>query len=382
MIIGAALTSAEMSGVAHAAQWRRWIEKGRAPAAGDGAGFDATWRDDLAQLASLGVTELMLTLEWSRLWPTPDTPIPESIEFHRNLASEAAALGMAPWFCLVDGTLPGWFAEDEGGFVDARSRNLLWPRHVDWIGETFGDLAAGWVPLREPVQWAMWSHLLGAAPPGKQRRRDALAAVKSSLEAELHAWRLLRGGAPVATFQTARTIHAEPDDVKARPHADWLDEAVNQLWLRSLTDGPGREAFDRVVVQLRSAVRVDGDGVWSDHAPDRTVETGMEALERVLDSTGDRVVIAAADLQGVALDGEARSDRLRALLDGTAGLGADGWWQTSPIDGWHWLAGFDAEPGVIDRDRNERDVAETLRRAGGGEAAAQSSAEAQTPRPR
>ncbi len=363
-LIGGVLTASEMEGVADAAEWRRWIEKERAPDSADGSGFRISWREDLQQLAELGVTELMVTLEWARIWPhrnEADHADQQEVEFRRDLLTEINELGITPWACLVDGTLPGWFAEDEGGFSDDHARNLIWPRHVDRVGETFGDLVGGWVPQREPIQWAMWSNLLGVTPPGKQRRRDALQVVKSSLEAELHAWRLLRGDQPVATFQTARTIHSEVDNVKAAPHGRWLDETFNELWLRSLSDGAARDAFDRVIVQLRPAICVDEEGDWSPHAVDHVVETELEAFNRVLESAGDRAVLAAGDLAGLPVDGDARSHHLRSLLEGVQAMGAHGWWQASPIDGWHWLGGFEEKPGLIDRARSERESAEVLR---------------------
>ena len=57
---------------------------------------------------------------------------------------------IAVWACLHDGALPGWFSVDEHGFGDARSRGYFWSRHVELVGEAFGDLVHGWVPVFEP----------------------------------------------------------------------------------------------------------------------------------------------------------------------------------------------------------------------------------------
>ena len=361
--IGASLTASEAEGVAPSAEWSRWVDRDRAPKSGDGSGFRQTWRDDLAQLGKLGVGELATTLEWARLWPTPDNPDKEEVEFRRHVLAEVSSLGMKPWVYLVDGSLPGWFAEDEGGFTDDHARNLIWPRHIDWIGETFGDLVAGWVPQREPIQWAMWGHLLAAAPPGKQRRRDALRATRSALEADLVAWNLLKGSAPVAVHHTARTFHAEPDNVKAGPHSSWVDDTFHSQWLDWISEGKARDSFDRTILQIRGPISVDGEGGWSPHSSERTVETAMDSLLRTLDNTGDRAVFVAGDLADVADDGTAQQHHLSSMIDAARSAGTAGWWQTSPIDGWHWLGGFDVRPGVIDRDRGERATADLLRKA-------------------
>lgn len=354
------LTASELEGVAPTAEWSRWINRGRAPDSSDGAGFRASWRDDLEQLAKLGATEIAVTLEWARLWPTASAPDGEEIEFRRDLLTRITELGMTPWACLVDGTLPGWFADDERGFTDDKTRNLLWPRHVDWVGETFSDLVGGWIPMREPRQWAAWGHLVGATPPGNQRRRDMQKMVDAITTAEIDAERLLRGSAPIATYVTGRTVLGEYENVKAAPHAAWLQTHLGQQWLDDLAEGRARESFDRIIVQLRPGITVDGEGAWQPLSGGNEPDALLAPLEAVLASSGDRSVVAAGDLSGVPDDGSARDEHLRALVTGAEDVGTAGWWQASPIDGWHWQHGFTATPGVIDRDRSIRSAAAAL----------------------
>ena len=354
---GFLLTASELEGVAPTAEWSRWISRGQAPDSGDGAGFRSSWRDDLEQLAQLGATELAITIEWARLWPTAGAPDGREIEFRRDLLAAIAELGMTPWGCLVDGTLPGWFADDERGFTDDKARKLLWPRHVDWVGETFGDLVGGWIPMREPRQWAAWGHLVGAAPPGNQRRRDMQKMVDAVSKAEIEAERLLRGSAPVATYVTGRTVLGEYDNVKAAPHAAWLDTHLSQQWLDDLAEGAARDSFDRIIAQLRPGISVDADGAWHPLTGGDRPEALLASLEAVLDASGDRSVIAAGDLAGVLDDGSAQVEHLRALVAGSADVGAAGWWQSSPVDGWHWQHGFTVTPGLIDRNRTTRPAA-------------------------
>ncbi|MEZ5342712.1 MAG: family 1 glycosylhydrolase [Acidimicrobiales bacterium] len=375
MFTGAALTSAELEGVADTADWSRWIAKGRAPKSADGAGFRTTWADDLRQLASLGISEVMLTAEWARLQPSEDRYDDGEVELRRRMLEHARDLGLQPWLCLVDGTLPGWFADDEGGFVDDRTRNLLWPRHLDWIGETFGDLVAGIIPQREPILTALRQYRYNAAPPGWADARRAANAVRAALLADGEAWRMLKGSVPIATFQTARIVRGEHDNVKARPEAQLLDDLLWQSWTIALSDGelpvPGamttavphlRDAFDRIIVQLRPPVLVDATGGWRPLEPARRLELQAEALARVVDEAGERTVVAAGDLAVAGDDQSGRHDYLEALMAAAENVGAAGWWQTSPIDGWHWDAGFDATPGVISSERTTARAADLLRR--------------------
>lgn len=226
METGAVLTATEIEGVAPAADWSLWIRRGRAPAPALTTSFAESWVEDLEQLASLGITTVQVTLEWASLEPRPGAHDEVAVEFRRDLIQGAKANGLQVWACLVDGTLPGWFADDAGGFNDDKARSLLWPRHIDWIGEHFGDLVDGWVPQREPITWALRRYLLATAPPGRSDPIQAAKAVQAAVLADAEAWRLLEGTAPVATYQTARTIRPRLDDVKAKPQAAALERLL------------------------------------------------------------------------------------------------------------------------------------------------------------
>ena len=43
--------------------------------------------------------------------------------------------------------------------------------------------------------------------------------------------------------------------------------------------------------------------------------------------------------------------------------GLAGWWQASPIDGYHFERGFDLHPGLITADRGETAAAQKFREA-------------------
>ncbi|MEM9564821.1 MAG: family 1 glycosylhydrolase [Actinomycetota bacterium] len=390
---GLVVTATEVEGCSPAADWSRWIAGGRAPDSDRGGArvpFGRSWSEDLEQLAGLGATSIGLTLEWAELEPRPGEHPPESVEFRRDLLRRAAELGMEPWAYLVDRTLPGWFADDEGGFGDERARGLVWPRHIDWVGETFGDLVVGWVPQREPILQALRRHWLGTAPPGRVDPVKAAEAVRDAVLADGEAWRLLQGTAPVAAHHTARLVVGDtedPRDNEAGPRARALEQLVWHPWIGALTEGrlqagdlPERavdhlrDGFDRIIVQLRPSIRVDGRGRWRHHPTDRRPgPTGLaawpeamgEALGRVTDELDGRTVVAAGDLGDVTDDGRARPDHLRLLLDLVEEHDVAGWWQTSPIDGYHFEHGFGLQPGLIRADRSETEAARTYRNAAG-----------------
>ncbi len=370
LAIGALITDAEVCGPASTADWSRWIDHGRAPAA-TGQWPDRA-DDHLAMLRTLGVEDVVITLEWARLQPGPFEHAHLEIERYEALLARLRDFGFSPWGCLVDGTLPGWFADDEGGFDDDRSRGLLWPRHVDWVGETFGHQLDGWVTQREPARRVVRSQLLGLAPPGRSDRRATANAVVNALLAEGEAWRLLRGSAPVAAVMTGQHVVAARDDVKAPPHARWIDELQWGCWERAFTDGVVqvgdggrheaphlRDAFDVLVTQLRPPVELDGTGAWGrPRMP--LADAHHHAADRAASLAGGRSLIVAGDLGQVPDDGRARRDMADTMLDISTDVGAERFWLTSPVSGWHWEHGETRSPGAIGRDGAIHDAARAL----------------------
>lgn len=389
--LGVLLTDVEADGAAPASDLARWEGLGRVAASGRGFGLSAAPADWFRAIADLGARSVVLTLEWARLQPVEGRYEPAAVEELRSRLELAREHGLAPWACLVDGTLPGWFGDDHGGFADERARGLLWPRHVDWSGETFGDLVAGWVTQREPVRRALRGWLWAESPPGRTDARRAAEAVQGAILADGEAWRLLGGaGAPVATIHTARSVHRADDQPGSSTQARALDAVLWDPWTSALVDGevrvPGlgpvaaphlRGAFDLIALQLRPAVAVDATGRRGPHPPDRPVgpsggaawpEGIATALRRAGEHVPDHALAVATDVADAPADGRHQADHLDALIDEVLAARHDGlritrWWQTSPVDG---SRGERAVPaGVLDREGRPKAAATPLARLAG-----------------
>ena len=154
--------------------------------------------------------------------------------------------------------------------------------------EAFGDRAAGWFPIDDPVGRAAEA---GGHDPTRHQQ-----AIATLLVAWRDSWRILRGGAPVATSLAA---------VGPKVDNDWWAT----VWLHSLRDGvlavPGRGERELAdldgacdVVGLRFAVDADHTG-WERRVGD--------ALQRAAEDLPDHPLAVAqlavrgpdADEQGV-----------------------------------------------------------------------------------
>ncbi len=200
---GAAGTQCE--GAASRSDWAGWEAEGRAPASADGNGFRTRYADDLALLAEHGITHHRITVEWARLEPRPGAWDDDEVAHLRRVLAAGAEAGVDVWACLLHGTAPGWFSDDQRGWLDDKAV-LVWARHVDRVAGAVGDLVAGWVPVHEPEATARLGYGEGTFPPGRHRDDDHHDARAALLAAEAEAARLLASGpAPVA-------VTARPDD--------------------------------------------------------------------------------------------------------------------------------------------------------------------------
>jgi beta-glucosidase len=342
---GTAAAAAQCEGAAPRSDWAGWEAEGRVPASRDGNGFRTRYADDLALLAEHGITHHRLTVEWARLEPYPDRWDLDEVAHLRRVLSAARAAGVAVWACLLHGSAPGWFTDDQRGWLDDKAV-LTWARHVDRTAEALGDLVAGWVPIHEPELTARIGYGDGTFPPGRHRDDDHHDARVALLAAEAEAARLLRTGpAPVAV--TARPAGGQ--------HGADTREGDDVLVVAAPVDGLER-ALEHIAEDAADArlLVVTGD-------PGADVATDVAAGT---DPAAGDAAAAAAPRTGAGVH-EERARRLAGAVGVVAdadagGLPIVGAFHQPAIDGYEWHRGFDAHLGLFDRDRNPRPAVRSL----------------------
>ena len=254
--------------------------------------------EGLDRLLAAGVTRLRVPLDWARLEPTNSRPDPVAAEHLVQAIGLARSRGLAIWACLHDLDLPGWFAHDERGFSDERTRGYHWSRYVETVGELVGDMVQGWIPVMEPTRWAKRGWLDGTTAPGSVGdtggfMRNLQGIHAASVQAAL---RLRESGSPVASAQwsvpvfPARTapnlpIAPQAEVAAARVHevlwGSWvrmLDEEVLVLPDASPVEVPGaRQAFDVIGITYRHALSVGADGALDAYPRNVAVDGQGEA---------------------------------------------------------------------------------------------------------
>ncbi|MEM9519606.1 MAG: family 1 glycosylhydrolase [Actinomycetota bacterium] len=387
---GVTASAVSVEGVAPAADWSTWERDGRAPRSNDGAGLVIDVRDDVQQFAALGANAWRLTIEWARVEPEPGRIDNDALDVYRDILQAARDAGLANWLTLHSTTLPGWYLDDEGGHRDPTARGRFWLRHVDRVAEALDEFADGFVPIDDPVGWAVRGYGLGSRPPGRQDRVVLRDAVEGAVLATHDAVRLLASGRqPVMTAWRADPIHALAEDdgrvsVEASSAARGWDELF-WCWLRAHANGivelPGRAPIDVPAF----VNQVDAVGIVHDHpvgvGPDggfrpwpsgaRRSGSGLapepdelaEAIHRTRDALPDHSLVVAG--HGIATDDEAWREHLLArclghVSDARHDIGLAGYFHDSGIDGYDWKLGFARPRGLLARDRSRKPAAETF----------------------
>jgi beta-glucosidase len=392
---GTGASATQCEGASPGSDWWDWERAGHAPLSGDGNGFVARYAEDFSLLASLGLRHHRLTIDWARVEPEPGEHDAAAIGYYRDVLTAALEAGVEPWVCLHHFTLPRWFA-DVGGFLAGQNRGEFWTRHVEFIAETFGDLARGWQPVNETNYYASAAYRGHGWPPGhNDAAESALVSREMQLATAEAAVRLRQTGAPVASIFGLSAIEALDDD----PHTTRLADLLNDLnWRAGLDlfrDGvlrvPGLEvterpdlagSFDLIGFSYYSTIGIR-QGRMVPYPPDAPVSPlgygiWADGLGRVLDRLhqmlpGTPLLVAE---YGIGTSDDTRRaaylDRgLQVTSDAIAsGIDVRGFFHWTGVDNYEWLHGFDVQFGLIDRDRNIRPSARVLQREAAGTAAA------------
>jgi beta-glucosidase len=384
---GTGASSTQCEGAAPASDWWDWERAGRAPISGDGNGFATRYAEDFALLAELGLTHHRLSFDWARIEPEPGVRDDKAVAHYRDVLRAARDAGVVPWVCLHHFTLPRWVT-DRGGFLAPETRTEHWRRHVDFVAETFGDLAGGWQPVNEMNFYPVGAYRGLGFPPG-HNDRDECAAVSEAIHLATFeaAQRLRQTGAPVSSIFALSALVLQDDDPASRAELERMRGHSSAPGIGLFREGvlrvPGRApverpdlagAFDLIGFSYYAAVgfRAGRAALQPPDAPRSPLGYAIwaDGLGLVLDDLhaalpGVPLLVAE---YGIGTDDDAQ--RAQYLERGLAvthaaiarGIDVRGLFHWTAVDNYEWMFGYGVKFGIVDRDRRVRESARVLRR--------------------
>lgn len=150
-------------------QWHEWERQGR-NRSGHQRGLACDWwrnaSNDLQLCRGLGLNAIRMSIEWSRIEPSPDSIDRTAIMRYRSLLESIRDCGIRPFITLHHFTHPQWF-EEQAGFLSENAVKKF-AEFATLVACTFGDLCCDWVTFNEPNVYAVFGYVFGEFPPARR----------------------------------------------------------------------------------------------------------------------------------------------------------------------------------------------------------------------
>jgi beta-glucosidase len=170
------------------------------------------WQEDFDRAAEAGQNAHRLSVEWSRIEPSPGAFDQEALSYYREILSGARRRGLRPMVTLHHFTNPGWLLE-QGGWLAAETVDTF-ERYVETAVTALGDLSDDWITINEPNVYAYAAYTAGAFPPGERNFGKSLRVLERMVEAHARAYAVIHRLKPDARvgiahhFRGFRPAHA------------------------------------------------------------------------------------------------------------------------------------------------------------------------------
>lgn len=241
---GTATASHQVEGGNSNNDWWEWEhEPGKIRDGSDSGDAAGWWRgnaeSDLALAAEMGQNAHRLSIEWSRVEPSPGSYDDAALERYAAILEFARGLGLATMVTLHHFTLPRWVAE-RGGWLEAETVTRF-SRFAEKVAERLAFHTDLWATINEPNVLAIMAYGGRRWPPGTGALSAGFRALANLLSAHAGAYAALRRLTPeiptglvlnLPLFEPARAAH--PLDRAAAWLQDW---SFSGCVLAALRDG-------------------------------------------------------------------------------------------------------------------------------------------------
>ena len=165
---GTATASHQVEGNNTNNNWWKWEQEGHtngsAAVAADWWG--GRWREDFDRAAETGQNAHRLSIEWSRVQPTPDRWDEDAIEKYRNMLRGLRDRNMTALVTLHHFTDPLWVTER--GAWETEEIVPLFEKYVRKMVDSLKEYTNLWVTINEPNVYALSGYVTGDSRLGKK----------------------------------------------------------------------------------------------------------------------------------------------------------------------------------------------------------------------
>ncbi|MCX6039503.1 MAG: family 1 glycosylhydrolase [Chloroflexi bacterium] len=207
---GTATASHQVEGGNTNNNWYKWELEGHT-AHKSGLASDwwgGRWKEDFDRAAEAGQNAHRLSVEWSRIQPTPDRWDEEALERYRTMLRGLCDRNITPMVTLHHFTDPLWLGELGGWETDAVVP--LFEKFTRKVVEALKEYCSLWCTINEPNVYALEGYLRGNFPPGKSDLKLGIRVQANMARAHAAAYRAIHELQPEARVGYA--LHFRPQE--------------------------------------------------------------------------------------------------------------------------------------------------------------------------
>jgi len=195
---GTATASHQVEGNNTNNQWWQWEQAGHTNGTSGLASdwWGGRWKEDFDRAAESGQNAHRLSVEWSRIQPTPDTWDEDALERYRTMLRGLRDRGLTAMITLHHFTDPSWFFE-----IDSWERDEaveLFEKFVRKTVEALKEYCTLWCTINEPNVYALSGHVSGDFPARHHGMKVAMRVMANMLRGHAAAYRAIHQIQPEA----------------------------------------------------------------------------------------------------------------------------------------------------------------------------------------
>ena len=154
------------------------------------------WREDFDRAAESGQNTHRLSIEWSRIQPSPDRWDEDALDHYREMIRGLLERNLTPMVTLHHVTDPIWMCET-GGW-EQESIVGLFEAYTRKVVEALRAFVPYWVTINEPNIYAYFGYFFGDYPPGNKNLIKLINVIENMVRAHSAAYRTIHNLQPSA----------------------------------------------------------------------------------------------------------------------------------------------------------------------------------------
>jgi beta-glucosidase len=349
------------------------------------------YHEDLNLLKDLGVNAYRLSLEWSRIQPSPGTWDDEAVSHYQKIIDFLRKHDIEPLVTLHHFTHPAWFIK-EGAWHDGQSRSRFL-RYVEKIVSALKGVQY-WITFNELYVFLLGGYLDGCMPPGIKDTSLFVEALKNTLLCHRDIYDLLHSAVPDAKVGLVHNMTTFAPCQPMNPIDRILSKMAHSFYSRSLIDAfltgalavrfPFRRTavlplpikgkldflgvnyFTRIHLRFNPLRKMGVQLVFKDRNGHGLTDMGWEihpdGLEEALTEASRLNLPLIITENGIATNDDAiKIGYIKKHVEVVErcikkGMDIKGYFYWSLLDNYEWFQGFDARFGLyhVDYDTLER----------------------------